>query len=124
MREFETGATRNSDDDKYDYDGFLSPLVIEAFGAYMHKHRRQADGTLRDGDNWQAGIPVESYMKSMWRHFFAVWKAHRGYETAEDIEESLCAMLFNVQGYLHEILKLFLLDFPMGAAGAFIGDTS
>ena len=109
MRTFNTGATRNSDNEKYDYEGFLSPAALEVFAAYMHLHRKQADGKLRDSDNWQKGIPKEAYMKSMWRHFFDVWKLHRGYTvvSSEDghtvtMEEALCALMFNVQGYLHE----------------------
>jgi len=105
MRTFKTGATRDSDETKFDYEGFLSPLVIERFGEYMHQHRQQKDGKLRDSDNWQKGIPKTAYIKSGWRHFFSWWKAHRGYKTEEDIEDSLCALLFNVQGYLHEHLK-------------------
>lgn len=104
MRKFKSGSTRDSDESKYDYEGFLSPLVIERFGEYMHKNRKQADGKLRDSDNWQKGIPQEAYMKSGWRHFFAWWKAHRGYKTEEDIEDSICALIFNAQGYLHERL--------------------
>ena len=30
MRKFETGATRNDDSNKYDYEGFLSPLILKA----------------------------------------------------------------------------------------------
>lgn len=102
MRTFNTGATRDSDDTKLDFEGFLSPIVLERFAEYMHKHRLQADGKLRDSDNWQKGIPVDAYMKSMWRHFFAVWKAHR---SKQDNIEDLCALLFNVQGMLLEKLK-------------------
>lgn len=105
MRTFKTGATRDSDTTKPDYEGFLSPLAIESFGAYMNKHRKQSDGTMRDSDNWQKGIPLDAYMKSMWRHFFAVWKWHRGITDKEDLETSLCALMFNVQGYLHELKK-------------------
>ena len=105
MREFDTGATRDDDESKLDFEGFLSPLVIERYAEYMHKHRIQADGKLRDSDNWQKGIPLDAYMKSMWRHFFDVWKEHRGYESREGREEALCALLFNVQGYLFETLK-------------------
>lgn len=108
MREFETGATRDGDTNKYDYEGFLSPLVIERFGAYMHKHRQQADGKLRDSDNWQKGIPLDAYMKSGWRHFIDWWKNHRSADSAKDadaVEEALCALIFNAQGYLHEVLK-------------------
>lgn len=105
MRKFNTGATRNDDKNKYDYEAFLSPLVIERYAEYMHKHRIQEDGTLRDGDNWQKGIPKEAYMKSGWRHFFDWWKEHRGIASREGLEDALCALLFNVSGYLHEHLK-------------------
>ena len=105
IRTFDSGATRTSEEGKYDYEGFLSPLALERFAAYMHKHRQQADGTMRPSDNWQKGIPLDSYAKSAFRHFFEFWKAHRGLEVKEDIEESLAALLFNVQGYLHELLQ-------------------
>lgn len=111
MRQFDTGATRNVDTDKFDYEGFLSPLVIEEFGRFMHRHRLQADGKLRDSDNWQKGIPFAAYMKSLWRHFFNVWKYHRGYpiynEKGEPVsfKEEACAVMFNMSGYLHETLK-------------------
>lgn len=107
MRQFETGATRSNDSALPDYEGFISPLVLQAFGRYMNRHRTQADGTIRDSDNWQKGIPLSSYMKSMFRHFLDVWLWHRGHEGDEShsIEEALCALLFNVMGYLHEHLK-------------------
>jgi hypothetical protein len=105
MREFSTGATRNLEDNKLDYEGFLSPLALEEFAKYMHKHRLQEDGKLRDSDNWQKGIPVDAYMKSMFRHFFDTWKNHRGLETPEDQITNLCAVIFNAQGMLHELLK-------------------
>lgn len=105
MRLFDTGATRDDDTNKPDYEGYLSPLVIESFGAYMLKHQWQADGKKRDSDNWQKGFTFDVYMKSMWRHFMAVWKGHRGYSSREKKIEDLNALLFNVQGYLHEELK-------------------
>jgi hypothetical protein len=77
MREFKSGATRDDDADKYDYEGFLSPLVLERYAEYMHKHRKQADGKMRDSDNWQKGIPVVQYMKSKLRHIMVTWKLHR-----------------------------------------------
>jgi len=58
MRTFGGGATRNSDQGKPDYEGFLSPLVIIRYGEYMTRHRVQADGNIRDSDNWQKGIPA------------------------------------------------------------------
>lgn len=104
-RTFETGANRNSDEGKFDYEGFLSPLVLERFAQYMHKHRFLEDGTMRDADNWQLGIPKNAYMSSAWRHFFDWWKQHRGYKSQEELEESVCALIFNASGYLHELRK-------------------
>ena len=105
MRTFETGATRDTDQNKHDYEGFLSPLVLERFAEYMTKHRKQADGNLRASDNWQKGIPLDAYMKSGWRHFFDWWKEHRGRPSTEGVEDAICALLFNAMGYLHEIRK-------------------
>lgn len=105
VRKFETGATRDQDANKYDYEGFYSPLVVERFAEYMHKHRHQTDGALRASDNWQKGIPREAYMKSLWRHLMDVWKMHRGLPGSDTFEDALCAILFNAQGYLFELLK-------------------
>ena len=105
IRSFDTGATRGADRSKLDYEGFLSPLVLERFAVYMDKHRTQADGKRRESDNWQKGMPQDSYIKSGWRHFMDWWKEHRGIKTKEGLENALCAVLFNVQGYLHEHLK-------------------
>lgn len=112
MRQFTTGATRNTDTEKLDYEGFLSPQVLQSYARYMHTHRRQADGTLRSADNWQKGIPLDVYMTSAWRHFMDVWSLHRGLPVSspEDghavtPEEALNALLFNVQGMLFETLR-------------------
>ena len=71
----------------------------------MHKHRVQSDGSLRDSDNWQKGIPQDEYMKSMFRHFMEVWEIHRNHPEGDRVD-ALCALLFNVMGYLHEEVKL------------------
>lgn len=105
MREFDTGATRDRDETKLDFEGFLHPLVIKRFAEFMHKHRYQADGKLRDSDNWQKGIPLDAYMKSNWRHFHDLWSYHRHEEIKDDIEEVLCAIMFNTMGYLLETMK-------------------
>ena len=104
-RVFETGAYRNPDDTKLDYEGFFSPMVMEQFAKYMQKHRKMEDGTFRDSDNWQKGIPTESYMKSMFRHFMSVWKNYRGFETEESQLDNLSALMFNVMGYMFNVLE-------------------
>lgn len=110
VRTFESGATRSQDALRDDPEGYLSPLVVDRFCQYMTKHRIQPDGGVRDSDNWQKGMPQETYIKGLWRHFLHLWTRHRGYpvrdpKAATDMEEDLCAILFNAQGYLHELLK-------------------
>lgn len=107
MRTFETGATRDDDTNKLDFEGFFAPSVLKRRAEYMNKHRVQADSGLRDSDNWQKGMTKETYMKSLFRHFMDLWLHHRGEgdEAREDIEEALCAIMFNAEGYLFETLK-------------------
>ena len=117
IRTFASGATRNLDHNKLDYEGFNCPAAQRAFAEYMHTHRKQADGTMRAGDNWQKSIPVVEYMKSMTRHVQDLRLLHRGWTvtrpedehtmtgTTDEKVELLCAIWFNVQGMIHELLK-------------------
>jgi hypothetical protein len=117
VRQFESGATRNLDHNKLDYEGFNCPASERAFAKYMHTHRKQADGAMRDSDNWQKGIPVNQYMKSIRRHVQDLHLLHRGWAVVrpedgaeltpspESKIELLCAVWFNVQGMIHELLK-------------------
>ena len=74
---------------------------------YMHEHRKQSDGTLRDSDNWQKGIPRSAYRKSLIRHVIDLWTLLRivgdddvaSWKTVDDL---LCAIIFNAMGLLHE----------------------
>lgn len=107
LRQFSSGATRDTGEGKLDYEGFLSPLVLHVYAVHMKRHTKNSDGSARPSDNWQLGIPLEHYMKSGWRHFFDWWTNHRGVKLTrkERIITSICALLFNVMGYLHEYLK-------------------
>jgi hypothetical protein len=110
IRSFETGATRSADTSRYDPEAFLSPVVIERYCEYMNKHRVQPDGSIREGDNWQKGIPIPTYMKGLWRHFLHLWTRNRGFQVMDPLassnqEEDLCAIMFNAQGMLFELLK-------------------
>jgi hypothetical protein len=112
MRKFPSGATRDTDDGKYDYEAFFSPRVLHRRAEYMHKHRLQSDGTLRDGDNWQKGFPKSQTMKSAFRHFMEWWLEHRGQVphvggTGDRVvmQEAICALMFNCESYLDELLK-------------------
>jgi len=105
MRTFKTGATRDDENGKIDPEGFYSPLVVKCFSEYMMKHQKQANGELRHSDNWQKGIGKDVYMKSAWRHFLDIWLEHRGRSSRDGMIDALCGLLFNVQGYLYELLK-------------------
>jgi hypothetical protein len=116
LRTFATGATRDTATNKPDYEGFLSPLVTKRFGEYMMVHQQQSDGSLRDSDNWQKGIPVAAYVKSMYRHFVDVLLHYDHYSdqaTEPDLETALCALKFNVDGLLHETIKDRLCVVPL-----------
>jgi hypothetical protein len=132
IREFKSGATRDTEGEKLDYDGFLSPLALHVYAKYLNKHRIQSDGTLRESDNWQKGISRDVYMKSIWRHQMDVWAIHRGYHVYKErtdkgevthillnitewknpgwiavtLEDALGGLIFNSMGYLHEYIKL------------------
>ena len=89
----------------------------------MTKHRLQPDGRLRASDNWQKGIPLDAYMKGMWRHFLHLWTRHRGWPVRDpdatmNIEEDLCSIIFNAQGYLHEVLKTRKVKIEPGTSAA------
>lgn len=109
IRTFDTGATRDTDTNKPDFRGFFSVLAARRFAEYMNQHRVQSDGSIRNSDNWKQGIPNLVYVSSMYRHFMDVleWfeSARFDYATKVDLETSLCALLFNVQGLLHEVVK-------------------
>ena len=106
MRTFKGGATRDDNSDKPEFGGFLSPPVLRRFGAYLHKHRVGPNGEIRAGDNWKKGMPRREYLESLLRHTLDVWEHVTGdYITAPpDTEEALCAVMFNAQGLLRELL--------------------
>ena len=121
MRKFTTGSTRDTDTTKLDYRGFFSPQVLRRRAEYMHEHRTQADGQVRDSDNWKKGIPRKVYLSSLIRHVHALHErlewvqpsatnadplAQRQGEppTSKEIEGLLCAVMFNAEGLLHERL--------------------
>lgn len=108
-RYFKSGATRDDADYKLDYEAFFNPRVLEIYAEFMHKHRKQTDGKLRDGDNWQKGFGKDVVAKSLVRHMIEFWKDHRGYDvfdrkTGEDVDmkDTLCAIIFNAFAYLKE----------------------
>lgn len=114
IRKFESGATRDTETGKLDYEAFMSPLVIQAYARYLHKHRFQSDGNIRDGDNWQKMFGDKHYdvcIKSLFRHFMDAWLIHDGFmpriEKGEvvTIDDALAGIIFNAMAYWFKILK-------------------
>jgi len=106
MREFQGGATRDTNADKLDYEGFNNPLVDRCYAEYLNKHRQTANG-LRGSDNWQSLFGEEHFnvcMKSLCRHVVDARLAHRGYESEQPIIDSLNAVIFNAKAYLLKLL--------------------
>ena len=110
IRQFETGATRDTVEGKLSYVKALSPIVLQRYVQYLDAHRKQPDGSLRDFDNWKKGIPEETYLDGLGRHQMAAWLLAQGY-SAEDnhgpvnLEDTLCAIIFGASGWLHELLE-------------------
>lgn len=108
LRTFPTGATRDTAEGKPEPWGFTSALVEQRFCEYMNRHRTQSDGNLRDSDNWKKGIGIDSYVHSLGRHLQDLRLILEGFSSQardRNLEEVLCATLFNVQGLLHEVIK-------------------
>lgn len=107
MLDFDSGATRNRKENELQYEGFLSPLALKMFAEYMHENRHTADGGVRDSDNWQKGIPDESYRDSLLRHIFDIWMIYRGWPEAArdggDKRKALAGAFFNLQGLMHNL---------------------
>jgi Domain of unknown function (DUF1937) len=98
-RVFATGAKRDVEVGKLDFDGSFSPYALEAVAEYMHRHNSAAH---RAEENWKMGMPLRSFMKSGWRHFHAWWSSHYA---AEPDKDAICGLIFNAMGYLHELTK-------------------
>lgn len=105
-REFATGATRDTNKSKLAYDRGLSVQVLQRYMEYLEKHRVQKDGSLRNFDNWKQGIPPAVYRESLMRHCVDTIRKSKGLPLREemDLEDLLCADIFNSMGWLFELL--------------------
>jgi len=109
IRTFDGGGIRDLDKDKFDIEGFLSPLNLHRYFQYMHEHRILPNGEERESDNWQALFGEKHLnvcLKSLLRHVHDLWLHHRGHKekTTETLENSLCAIIFNASAYLFKLL--------------------
>ncbi len=110
MRDFKTGATRDTVEGKLNYIKALSPIVLQRYVEYLGKHRIQSDGQLRGWGNWKKGIDKQVYLEGLSRHEMATWLLHDGFPAEDNhglvtLEDSICGIIFNAMGYLFELLK-------------------
>lgn len=108
IRQFDSGATRDTTEGKHEPWGFTSALVEKAFCEYMDFHRHQADGELRESNNWTKGIPMDTYWHSLSRHIQDLRLIYEGFpeeSRTTDIISTLCAIKFNVEGMIYELKK-------------------
>jgi hypothetical protein len=109
-RKFETGADRDLADDKPQYAAIFPPELMRAYAQYILAKARRNDGSIRSCSNWQKGIPVDSYIDSLMRHLTDLRLVLRGFKVTErnghemTEKELACAMVFNANGLLFEIL--------------------
>ncbi|MDA3802366.1 MAG: hypothetical protein PF488_00505 [Patescibacteria group bacterium] len=78
MRNFKTGAVRDTSNNKISYYGFRHPLVEHSYGKYMLRHREQADGKLRSPNNWWGGWSEDTSIDSLARHVADLECLHAG----------------------------------------------
>jgi hypothetical protein len=106
IRQFDSGATRDTDIDKPDPEGCFHPLCLKAVSDYMMRHSYLPDGTRRPADNWMKGMPRSAWRKSLERHWLDARLHDRGHgdQAREPMIDALCAIIFNAQGRLLEEL--------------------
>lgn len=114
LRKFGSGAIRDTEKGKLDYEGFFSPIVLKAYAEYLDKHRTLPNGEMRDSDNWQ-GLFGEKHtavcMKSLLRHTMDLWLIHDGFKprmekgTYPTIDDALGGIIFNAMAYWFKLLK-------------------
>ena len=105
MRKFDTGAVRDSDDDKEDYIETISWTAFKRYAKYMTgKKKRYGQG------NFKKGIPIEAYEQSLIRHVQKYLENKHEEGQVETEEDHLSAMVFNIFGIMHEEERAVKLD--------------
>jgi len=83
IREFSTGALRDTSSGKVEPIGFTDSKVEMSYFDYMQSHRKMKDGTIRDSDNWKKGFGLDVTMHSFSRHARDLEAIHQGYKVYE-----------------------------------------
>jgi hypothetical protein len=97
IREFTTGAIRDSDETKEDYCETISWTAFKRYAQYM-TGKKQKYGA----GNFKKGIPITSYEQSLLRHVQKYMENKYEGGLVETQEDHLSALVFNIFGIMHE----------------------
>jgi hypothetical protein len=100
VREFKTGAIRDTEDGKNDFIETISWTAFDRYAGYMTgKKKKYGEG------NFKKGITIDAYERSLVRHLVKYLKnKHEGGQ--DELEEDhLSALVFNIFGIMHEESK-------------------
>ncbi len=92
LRSFETGAIRDSDEDKESYIESISWLALRRYAFYMKTQEKKYGR-----GNWKKGIPTESGEDSLFRHLTKYLLNKYDNANIEPDIDHLAAALFNLQ---------------------------
>lgn len=107
-RKFKTGAVRASAKGKPSVTDYSDPLVEWRFNRYM----MAAEKKYGRG-NWKKGIPLEEYLRSLFRHAIKLWiEIEYGDEIPGDWENKWSGQLQAWLGPLKDLEKGY--DHPCG----------
>lgn len=97
IRKFESGAIRDSEENKESYTETISWTAFKRYAEYMTA-KKQKYGA----GNFKKGIPIASYEESLMRHIskYMINKYENG--DLEKDQDHLSAIIFNVFGIMHE----------------------
>lgn len=94
---FKTGAIRDTQEGKPDFIECMSWTALRRYIQYMtEKKSKYGEG------NFKKGIPIESYEKSLIRHFDKYIRNRYENGSDEPNEDHLSAIVFNAMGIMHE----------------------
>lgn len=97
MRKFNSGAVRDSEDDKVDFTETISWTAFNRYARYMtSKKKKYGQG------NFKKGIPIDSYERSLLRHIDKYMRNKYEGGSDEPDEDHLSACVFNLFGLMHE----------------------
>lgn len=97
IRQFDSGAIRDSEENKEDYIETISWTAFRRYAQYMTEKKKKYGA-----GNFKKGIDIDSYERSLVRHLQKYMENKYEGGIVETQEDHLAAILFNVFGIIHE----------------------